>query len=65
MCGKRGYFAWVYTPKPKDLAAAYDQLAVYRYDLENPPLLVVCDIDIFEVHAVFPNTQPRLQVHDG
>ena len=27
----------------KDLAAAYKQLLDYREDLENPPLLVVCD----------------------
>lgn len=57
---KRGFFAWEYKGKHKDLAAAYHQLADYRDDLENPPLLVVCDMDIFEVHAVFPNTRPRV-----
>jgi type II restriction/modification system DNA methylase subunit YeeA len=57
---KRGYFAWEYKGKHKDLAAAYHQLADYRDDLENPPLLVVCDMDVFEVHAVFPGTQTRV-----
>lgn len=57
---KRGFFAWEYKGKHKDLAAAYHQLADYRDDLENPPLLVVCDMDIFEVHAVFPGTQTRV-----
>ena len=39
----RGHFAWEYKGKHKDLAAAYQQLLLYREDLENPPLLVVCD----------------------
>jgi type II restriction/modification system DNA methylase subunit YeeA len=57
---KRGYFAWEYKGKHKDLAAAYHQLADYRDDLENPPLLVVCDMDIFEVHTNFTGTQARV-----
>jgi type II restriction/modification system DNA methylase subunit YeeA len=57
---KRGYFAWEYKGKHKDLAAAYHQLADYRDDLENPPLLVVCDMDIFEVHTNFTGTQTRV-----
>jgi type II restriction/modification system DNA methylase subunit YeeA len=57
---KRGFFAWEYKRKHKDLAAAYHQLADYRDDLENPPLLVVCDMDIFEVHTNFTGTQTRV-----
>jgi type II restriction/modification system DNA methylase subunit YeeA len=57
---KRGFFAWEYKGKHKDLAAAYHQLADYRDDLENPPLLVVCDMDIFEVHTNFTGTQTRV-----
>jgi hypothetical protein len=57
---KRGYFAWEYKgkrkDKRKDLAAAYQQLLQYREALENPPLLVVCDLDRFEVHTNFTNT---------
>lgn len=53
---RRGYFAWEYKGKGKDLAAAYQQLLQYREDLDNPPLLVVCDLDRFEVHTNFTNT---------
>jgi type II restriction/modification system DNA methylase subunit YeeA len=55
---KRGYFGWEYKGKHKDLAAAYTQLLLYREDLENPPLLVTCDLDRFEVHTNFTNTPP-------
>lgn len=57
---KRGFFAWEYKGKHKDLTAAYHQLADYRDDLENPPLLMVCDMDIFEVHTNFTGTQARV-----
>jgi type II restriction/modification system DNA methylase subunit YeeA len=53
---RRGYFAWEYKGKRKDLAAAYQQLLQYREALDNPPLLVVCDLDRFEVHTNFTNT---------
>jgi type II restriction/modification system DNA methylase subunit YeeA len=53
---RRGYFAWEYKGKRKDLAAAYQQLLQYREALENPPLLVVCDLDRFEIHTNFTNT---------
>ncbi len=56
---KRGYFAWEYKGKHKDLAAAYAQLADYREDLENPPLLVVCDQERFEVHTNFTGTKKQ------
>lgn len=57
---RRGCFAWEYKGKHKDLNAAYAQLADYREDLENPPLLVVCDQDRFEVHTNFTNTASRV-----
>jgi len=53
---KRGYFGWEYKGKRKDLKAAYDQLLQYREDLENPPLLIVCDLARFEVHTNFTGT---------
>ena len=56
---KRGHFAWEYKGKHKDLAAAYAQLADYREDLENPPLLVVCDSERFEVHTNFTGTKKQ------
>src|SRR5438046_2560680 len=42
---KRGFFGWEYKGKHKDLGEAYKQLLQYREALENPPLLVVCDLD--------------------
>jgi type II restriction/modification system DNA methylase subunit YeeA len=56
----RGFFAWEYKGKHKDLHAAYQQLLQYREDLENPPLLVVCDLDRFEVHTNYTNTQKQI-----
>jgi type II restriction/modification system DNA methylase subunit YeeA len=57
---KRGFFGWEYKGKHKDLAAAYRQLLRYREDLENPPLLVVCDQDRFEVHTNFTYSRPQV-----
>ena len=53
---KRNHFAWEYKAKKKDLKAAYNQLLRYRESLQNPPLLVVCDLNRFEVHTSFTNT---------
>ncbi|MFN0017626.1 MAG: type IIL restriction-modification enzyme MmeI [Pirellulaceae bacterium] len=47
----QGRFGWEYKGKHKDLVAAYKQLRQYREALENPPLLVVCDLDRFEIHT--------------
>ncbi len=49
----RGHFAWEYKGPHKNLVDAYAQLQLYREDLENPPLSVVCDMDRFEVHTNF------------
>ena len=57
-------FGWEYKGKHKDLKAAYDQLLQYREDLENPPLLVVCDMDRFEVHTNFTGTVKRVYTFD-
>jgi hypothetical protein len=56
----RGHFAWEYKKKHKDLTEAYKQLQLYRDDLESPPLLIVCDIDRFEIHTNFTNTAPQI-----
>jgi hypothetical protein len=53
---KRGCFAWEYKGKHADLGKAYQQLLQYRESLQNPPLLVVCDIDTIVVHTNFTNT---------
>jgi hypothetical protein len=61
---KRRHFAWEYKGKHKDLTAAYRQIQQYREDLENPPLLVVCDLDRFEVHTNFTNTVKAVYAFD-
>ena len=55
---KRGFFAWEYKGKHRDLTAAYRQLMRYREDLENPPLMVTCDQERFEIHTNFTSTRP-------
>ena len=52
---KRGCFAWEYKGKHKDLAAALKQLKLYQGALENPPLLIVCDMEKIEVHTAWTN----------
>ena len=61
---KRGHFAWEYKGKHKDLKAAYQQLLQYREALESPPLLVVCDLDRFEIHTNFTNTPTNVHRFD-
>jgi len=56
---KRGHFAWEYKGKHKDLDAAYRQLQQYRDDLENPPLLIVSDMERFIVRTNWTNTVQR------
>ena len=46
--------------KYKDLNAAYEQLQRYRENLKNPPLLVVTDINHWEIHTNYPNTEKRV-----
>jgi type II restriction/modification system DNA methylase subunit YeeA len=64
----RDHFAWEYKRSDKknhkDLKAAYKQLNDYREDLLNPPLLVVCDLNRFEVHTNFTSTSKRTYAFD-
>jgi type II restriction/modification system DNA methylase subunit YeeA len=60
----RYHFAWEYKGKHKDLKAAYQQLQLYREALENPPLMVVCDMDRFEVHTNFTGTRKEKHTFD-
>ncbi len=55
---KKGFFGWEYKGKRKDLDAAYDQLLRYKDALENPPLLVTCDLDRFVIRTNFTYTAP-------
>ncbi len=58
----KGRFAWEYKRKDKHktLEAAYQQLQQYREDLENPPLLIVCDIARIEIHTNFTGYKPEV-----
>jgi type II restriction/modification system DNA methylase subunit YeeA len=57
---KRGYFGWEYKGKHKNLDTAYNQLLKYREALENPPLLVVCDMDRIVIHTNFTATANKV-----
>jgi hypothetical protein len=52
------------TTKTGEYKPAYKQLNDYREDLLNPPLLVVCDMDCFEVHTNFGKTKKRVYKFD-
>lgn len=52
---KRKHFAWEYKGKDKDLTAAFAQLQRYSLALENPPILIVSDMDTIIVHPNFTN----------
>ncbi|MEM7539618.1 MAG: DNA methyltransferase, partial [Chloroflexota bacterium] len=53
---KKGCFGWEYKGKHANLNKAYQQLLQYRESLQNPPLLVVCDLDTIVIHTNFTNT---------
>jgi len=55
-------FAWEYKGKRKDLRAAFSQLQQYAIALENPPLLIVSDMDRIQIHTNWTNTVQ--QVHE-
>lgn len=57
---KRGHFAWEYKGKFKDLGAAFAQLQQYAPALENPPLLVVCDLDRIRIHTNWTNAVSKV-----
>ena len=56
---RHGCFGFEYKGKHKDLNAALRQLQIYAPDLENPPYLVVCDMERIIVHTNWTNTVRR------
>src|SRR5687768_16749620 len=58
----KGRFAWEYKGLGGNLDAAYLQLLRYKDDLENPPLLVVSDLDTIQIHTNFTNTAKQVHV---
>jgi len=53
---KKCYFAWEYKGKKKDLNVAFAQLQRYAIALENPPLLIVSDMETIIIHTNWTNT---------
>ncbi len=53
---KRGCFAWEYKSGGKDLDQALVQLKRYSGTLDNPPLLIVSDMERFRIHTNWTNT---------
>lgn len=58
---KKGCFAWEYKGKRKDLNAAFAQIQRYAIALENPPLLVVSDMETIVIHTNWTNTVQEIQ----
>ncbi len=52
---KRDHFAFEYKAPNANLGVALKQLMTYALALDNPPLLVVCDTNILQIHTHFTN----------
>jgi type II restriction/modification system DNA methylase subunit YeeA len=59
---KRHCFAWEYKRDRRNLVDAYAQLKGYADDLENPPLLIVSDMQEIRVHTNFTNSIAQTHV---
>lgn len=53
---KKGYFGWEAKGTNRSLEKAYEQLKMYADALENPPLLVVTDLQTIIIHTNFTNS---------
>lgn len=53
---KKGFFAFEYKKKKRDLGLALEQLTRYAAALENPPLHIVCDTVRFIIETRWTNT---------
>jgi hypothetical protein len=56
---KKGFFAFEYKKRKKNLKEAQDQLARYAWHLENPPIHVACDTNLIRVITAFNNAPTR------
>jgi len=57
---RKDCFAWEYKGKNKDLDRAFAQLQQYSIALENPPLLIVSDMDRIRIHTNWTNTVQKV-----
>ncbi len=53
---KKNCFAWEYKGKHKDLDKAFEQLRQYSLALDNPPLLIVSDMETFRITTNWTNS---------
>ncbi|MCC7482170.1 MAG: class I SAM-dependent DNA methyltransferase [Hyphomicrobiales bacterium] len=53
-------FAWEYKGRRKDLDQAFSQLQQYAIALDNPPLLIVSDMDRIRIHTNWTNTVHKI-----
>ena len=53
---RKDCFAWEYKGKNKDLDRAFAQLQQYAIALDNPPLLIVSDMERIRIHTNWTNT---------
>lgn len=56
---KKGFFGWEAKGTDRSLDRAYEQLKMYADALQNPPLLVVTDLQTIIIHTNFTNTVKR------
>jgi type II restriction/modification system DNA methylase subunit YeeA len=56
---KLGFFGWEYKGKDADLDKAYEQLLRYRDALQNPPVLIVSDINNIIIRTNYTNLPTR------
>ena len=56
---KRHHFAWEYKGPHANLDTAFRQLRQYALALENPPLLIVCDLQRFRMRTNWTNSVSR------
>ncbi len=57
---RKDCFAWEYKGKAKDLDKAFAQLQQYAIALDNPPLLIVSDMDRIRIHTNWTNTVQKV-----
>ena len=53
---KRSHFGWEYKGPHANLDTAFRQLRQYALALENPPLLIVCDLHRFRIRTNWTNS---------
>ena len=59
---KKAHFGWEAKGTHKNLDKAYEQLKMYADALQNPPLLIVSDLQTIVIHTNFTNTVKETHV---